>query len=225
MTRIFVPSTGPDSWRSLLAEPETQWKREYSARTLAHCWEDHDGFPPEVRAVLADHPQLASAEPLLIFPEWKVSLPGGRRPSQNDVWALARSAEGLISVTVEGKVKESFDKTLAEWKVDASPGKGARLAFLAEVLGLATPLNDAVRYQLLHRAASAVIEAERFGAAHAVMLVHSFSQEDLWFDDFALFVSQFGLNAEVGRIASATARNGMPLHLGWVKGDPRYLNA
>jgi hypothetical protein len=225
MTRIFVPSTGPDAWRSLLAEPDTQWKPEYSARTLAHCWEGQDGFPAEVSAVLATQPQLADAEPLLIFPEWKVSLPGGTRPSQNDVWVLARCGDGLISMTVEGKVKESFDKTLAEWKVDASPGKEARLAFLAEVLGLATPLNEAVRYQLLHRAASAVIEAERFGAAQAVMLVHSFSQEDLWFGDFALFVSQFGLKAEVGRLASATARNGMPLHLGWVRGDPHYLNA
>jgi hypothetical protein len=225
MSRIFVPSNGPGDWRCLLADPRTQWERQYSARTIAHCWEDREGFPDEVRKVLAQEPALAGAEPLLIFPEWKVSLPGGTRPSQNDVWALARSSDGLVSMTVEGKVKESFDKTLAEWKVDASPGKGARRAFLAEVLGLATPLNDAVRYQLLHRAASAVIEAERFGAAHAVMLVHSFSQEDLWFDDFALFVSQFGLNAEVGRIASATARNGMPLHLGWVRGDPRYLNA
>ena len=225
MSRNFVPSRGPADWQSLLAEPETQWKPQYSARTLAYCWEDHEGFPPEVGAILSQQPQLADASPLLIFPEWKVLLPGGSRASQNDVWVLARGSAGLISVAVEGKVKESFDKTLAEWKVDASPGKEVRLAYLGDVLGLAAPLNDSVRYQLLHRAASAVIEAERFGAAHAVMLVHSFSEENLWFGDFALFASQFGIEAEVGLLGTAKARNGIPLHLGWVRGDPRYLNA
>jgi hypothetical protein len=34
---------------------------------------------------------------------------------------------------------------------------------------------DAIRYQLLHRAASVVIEAERFNASYAVLPVHSFS--------------------------------------------------
>ena len=105
MSRIFVPSNGPGDWRCLLADPKTQWERKYSARTLAHCWEDREGFPEEVRAVLSQEPALAGAEPLLIFPEWKVSLPGGSRPSQNDVWVLARSGAGLVSMTVEGKVK------------------------------------------------------------------------------------------------------------------------
>jgi hypothetical protein len=62
---------------------------------------------------------------------------------------------------------------------------------------MSTPIRDSVRYQLLHRTASAVIEAERFGARHAVMLVHSFTEENLWFDDFAEFASVFRLKAEI----------------------------
>ena len=225
MPRIFVPSNGPGDWRCLLAEPEKHWARRYSARTLAHCWEDTDGFPPEIRRILSQHGVLAIAEPLLIFPEWKVALPGGPRPSQNDIWVLAKSQSDLVSIAVEGKVEEPFDKTVGEWKADASRGKETRLSYLAEVLGLSEPILDSVRYQLLHRTASAVIEAERFGARHAVMLVHSFSPNNQWFYDFAAFVSLFGQTAEVDRLVTTTASKALPLHLGWVHGDERYLNA
>ncbi|OGW18190.1 MAG: hypothetical protein A3G93_05615 [Nitrospinae bacterium RIFCSPLOWO2_12_FULL_45_22] len=225
MSRIFVPSSGPGDWRCLLADPEKHWVRRRSARTLAHCWEDTDGFPPEVQAVLKQHPALAEAEPLLIFPEWKVALPGGSTSSQNDAWVLAKNQTGLISIAVEGKVEEPFDKTLAEWKADSSLGKEKRLSFLTEILGFSSPIPDSVRYQLVHRTASAVIEAQRFGAQHAVMLVHSFSHNDEWHSDFAAFVSLFGHTAQVGRLVSATAATGLPLHLAWVHGDERFLDA
>jgi len=219
MSRIYVPTSGPEGWRSLLADPQKHWVPGYSARTLAYCWEAQDGFPPEIATALSQVPALAGAQPLLIFPEWKVSLPGGSRPSQNDVWVLAKGASGLISMAVEGKVNEPFDVTLGEWKVDASRGRQTRLEHLQEVLGMTTPFPDSVRYQLLHRAASAVLEAERFGARDAVMLVHSFSPQNLWFEDFASFASALGLKVAVGKVATTAARSGIPLHLGWVHGD------
>jgi len=192
---------------------------------LAHCWEDANGFPPEVARILGQHPILANAEPIFIFPEWKVSLPGGSRPSQNDAWVLAKSGRDLISIAIEGKVDESFDRPLAEWQADASPGKDARLMFLAETLGLATPIPGTIRYQLLHRAVSPILEAERLGAVHAVMLVHSFSATNMWFEDFAAFVGLFGVSATVDKLATVTTGSGMPLHLGWVHGDERFLDA
>jgi len=114
MSRIFIPSRGSGDWQSLLADPEKHWATGYSARTLAHCWENAKGFPQEIHKVLSQNPILASAEPLLIFPEWKVPLPGGSSASQNDIWLLAKSAAGLISIAVEGKVKEPFGPTLGE---------------------------------------------------------------------------------------------------------------
>jgi len=223
MSRVYVPSSGPGDWRALLADPIKHWARGYSARILAHRWEDQDGFPSEIKDILSQHAIMAKAEPLLIFPEWKVSLPGGSRPSQNDVWILAKSGDDLISITIEGKVDEPFDKTVGEWKADASPGKDKRLKYLLEVLSLQDPVPDSIYYQLVHRTASAVIEAERFGASHAVMLVHSFSPEQQWFDEFSNFSSLFGLTAEIGRLMTTKARNGLPLHLGWVHGDERFL--
>jgi len=223
MSRVYVPSAGPGSWQALLADPIKHWATGYSARTLAHAWEDQDGFPPEIVAILQQRAALANAEPLLIFPEWKVPLPGGARPSQNDVWVLAKSPAGIISIAVEGKVNEPFDKTIGEWKLDISPGKEERLQFLSAVLGLASPIPDSVRYQLLHRAASAVIEAERFNASHAVMLVHSFSPNNQWLEDFVAFTALYGLSAQVGRLVSTQARHNLPLHFGWVHGHERFL--
>jgi hypothetical protein len=52
--------------------------------------EAQDGFPREIDAALSQVPVIANAWPHLIFPEWKVPLPGGSRALQNDVWVLAR---------------------------------------------------------------------------------------------------------------------------------------
>ena len=225
MSRVYVPSGGPGSWQALLADPVKHWARGYSARTLAHAWEAQAGFPPEIVAILQQQASLADAEPLFILPEWKVPLPGGSRPSQNDVWVLAKGSTDIISIAVEGKVNEPFDKTVGEWKLDLSPGKVERLQFLLEVLGLSSPIPDSIRYQLLHRAASAVLEAERFNASHAVMIVHSFSPDDRWLEDFLAFTALFGLRAQVGRLVSAQARRHLPLHFGWVHGNERFLRS
>jgi hypothetical protein len=73
-------------------------------------------------------------------------------------------------------VDEPFAQLLGDWLVNASPGKLTRLAFLCNVLGLEErTLPHDIYYQLLHRTASAVIEAKRFKTDLAVMLVHSFS--------------------------------------------------
>ena len=115
MSRVYVPSGGPGAWQALLADPVKHWARGYSARTLAHAWEAQAGFPPEIVAILQQQAALADAEPLFILPEWKVPLPGGSRPSQNDVWVLAKGSTDIISIAVEGKVNEPFDKTITFW--------------------------------------------------------------------------------------------------------------
>ena len=96
-------------------------------------------------------------------------------------------------------------------------------AYLLSLLGLCS-VSDTTRYQLLHRTASAIIEARRFNAAHAVMLVHSFSQSSEWFQDYAAFVSLMGGIAKENGIVSVGARSGVPLHLAWVRGNAQYLS-
>ena len=114
MNRIYVPSNGPKAWRQFLAKPEVQWARGYSARTLAHSWESAaDGLPAEVREALRQ--VVGEVDLLVALPEHKTALPGGRRESQSDIFALLKSREHLIATTVEGKVDEPFGPTLAEW--------------------------------------------------------------------------------------------------------------
>ena len=229
MTRIFIPAEQPDDWQRFLAEPALQWKTGYSARTLAHCWHAADGFPAEIDRVLAASPVAAfhGARPLLILPEYKAALKGHGPASQNDVFVLAKATDGaLMAITIEGKVEESFGTSLGTWKA-ANQGftdnKRTRLDDLLQHLGL-PDVPDAVYYQLLHRTASAVIEARTFNAPHAVMLVHSFSPAGSWFEEFARFVGLYGVAAEKDALHHLTTVAGVDLYAGWITGNARFLS-
>jgi hypothetical protein len=217
MTRIYLPSTGAEDWRRLLASPERHWREGYSAMSLATCWEGCAGLPPEIAALFRD---IDPAPELLIgLPEHKVPLPGAARgESQNDLFALIRAGGQTFATTIEGKVDEPFDRLLGDWLKNASPGKLVRLAAIAEALGLSLPLPDDVHYQLLHRTASAVIEARHFKTDAAVMIVHSFSPTGRWFDAFARFVALFGKEAEMGRLIRIDQGAATPLHVAWAVG-------
>jgi hypothetical protein len=223
VSNIYVRAKSADEWAALLADPVKHWKSGYSARTLAHSWQDALGFPVEVASALRSEPLFADIELLIAMPEHQVPLPGGARPSQNDIWALARAGENLVSIAVEGKVDEAFGPTLDEWLSDPSPGKSQRLAFLREQLGLGESLPGALRYQLLHRTASAIIEAKRFCAPQAVMLLHSFSKTRQWFGGYAAFAALLGAKVEVDRTVSLGQHGGVALFLCWVCGNEDYL--
>jgi hypothetical protein len=224
MGNILIPTSGPEDWSQFLAEPAKQWKQGYSARSLAYCWEDVIGFPNKVRKAFAASDQFHDLDLLIAIPEHKVPLPPYRAPaSQNDLWILARCATGLVSIAVEGKVSEPFGPTLMEWNSKPSNGKKQRLDFIATLLGLEKEIPGKIRYQLLHRTASAVIEAKRYCARHAVILVHSFSQEDLWFEDYIAFVDLFGGIGVRDKVVTVKGLNGISLHFAWVRGEAKYL--
>lgn len=219
MSRIFIPSSGPDSWRAFLAEPSKQWRTGYSARTLAHCWESSGGLPPEIARLFEPPVEL-----LVAFPEHKVPLPGGRRDSQNDIFALVRTRDRTSAVMIEGKVREPFGPTVGEWYREPSDGKRIRMQHLCEILGIADAPDGAVRYQLLHRTASALIEARRFNANEAAMIVHSFSASREWFDDFQRFADWLGIQVGPDQPAGITLSTGQSLRLGWATGDQGFLS-
>lgn len=183
----------------------------------AQSWEDADGLPPEVADILGDKADL-----LLAIPEHKVPLPGGGGASQCDVFALVRASGGTIALSVEAKVNEPFGQTVGKWMVNASAGKIERMRFLCDCLGLTETPSDTVRYQLLHRTAAAVVEAERFGTDGAAMIVQSSSHTNKWFEDFAVFCRLFGLIAEVGKPLRHALPSGRPLTLGWVVGSEKF---
>jgi len=78
-------------------------------------------------------------------------------------------------------------------------------------------------FSFLHRTASALIEAKRFNAPKAAMVVHSFSQASEWFEDYVNFLKLFGVVAGVGELVGVGERDGVELYFGWAKGAERYL--
>lgn len=225
--RIYIPTHGPDDWRGLLADPNKQWKAGYSARTLASCWESANGWPPEVQALFeaSGVETFKTVELLLAIPEYKVDLPPRGHPSQNDLFVLAKAGDGqLVAMVVEGKVNEPFGPTLSEWLVDASANKIARLSLMRHGLGLPDTISPAVRYQLLHRLMSALLLARQFNARYAIMLVHSFSPTNQWFEDFEAFCRLFTfVDAPSGSLHFLNEMDGISLYSGWAKGDPKFL--
>jgi hypothetical protein len=114
---------------------------------------------------------------LAAFPEWEVSLEGGETASHTDVLALTSvTNKGLCVLAVEAKVNEDFGPLLKDKRAEASAGQGQRLDYLHSLLGV-SHFDDLIRYQLLHRTASALLTAREFHAQAAVMLVHSFGDK------------------------------------------------
>jgi len=215
----------PKDWKPLLAEPEKHWRTGYSAKALAHCWQESRNFPSEVRRVFrrSGINIFQDIEMLVAFPEYKVPLPGGRRASQSDIFILAKGAGQLVSIMVEGKVSEPFGDTIAVWKTRSGRGKEDRFKYLCNLLELDPVSVDHVRYQLLHRTASALIEAKKFNAPNALMLVHSFSRENEWFEDYQQFLALFGVVGKIDSLVFAKNIDEVRLYFGWVKGNEKYL--
>jgi hypothetical protein len=226
MPKILIPAKHPEDWRQFLAEPEKQWKSGFSARSLAYCWQEADGIPEDVKKVLSQVPLLKKIKTIFAIPEHKVSLPGGSKSSQNDVWVLAETPNGLVSIAVEGKVSEPFGPTIEEWIKNKTPGKEKRLNFLLNQVGFhceKPPIK--ARYQLLHRSVSAILEAKRFRANEAVVVVHSFSATNEWLEDYQYFLSLFGLSGAVNKADTVSISGSINLTFAWVHGDVKYLKS
>ncbi len=203
-----------------LAKGEKDWKKGRSAYELAHSWMDAAGIPTTVRQVLDKCDSYKNAALIEAHFEKTTPLRTDGRPSQTDLLAFMEASCGRVVVGVEGKVDESFDKLVEKWN-DGSPGKRRRLEHLCEVLEI--PLNSTplLRYQLFHRTAAALFEAERYGVSEALMLVHSFSTKDASFSDFAAFSEVMGAPVVApDEISPKVERLGISLRLGWVRDWP-----
>ena len=128
---------------------------------------------------------------------------------------------------MEGKVNESFGEYVCDWN-DGSQGKKERLSFLCDELGLTTSSNvQKIRYQLLHRTVSAILEAKKFNASNALMLVHAFKDENYnpkQFDDYKEFAELYDIEVQLNKIHLAKKfGKKVSLYLGWVEGNKKYL--
>jgi hypothetical protein len=226
MKRIFIPTKTGSDWQQLLAKPERHWKKGYSAMTAAAAWEDTgDGeLPKEIAAELnsSGDSGLRNLKLLAAIPEWEVSLHGGDTASHTDVLAFASNQEGLCVIAVEAKVNEDFGPLLKEKRAQATPGQNDRLRFLHDRLRV-EHFDDLVRYQLLHRAVSALITASDFHAQSAVMLVHCFGEKLSLRSDFDAFCVALGTKQLSHEVHVALRFSNPTLYLAWCSGDRKYL--
>lgn len=84
------------------------------------------------------------------------------------------------------------------------------------MFGLVPNNIGGLRYQLFHRTASAIIEAKRYRASKAAMIVQSWSPLNDGFDDYIAFFEALGVAiSEAGRLSDAIIVDGVSFRTAW----------
>lgn len=216
--RPCLPIKAPYDVIPHLGSP-THWREGYSAKAIAETW--FGGLPTMVEHTLqcrCSTDDFQQVELVDVFLERKIALGDGGRPSQADALAILGLPHGLAVMAIEGKVREPFGEYVSDWIAGAS-AKSAKpkvLATLCKTLGLEPAAVGPLRYQLLHRTASAIYEARRYRAAIAVMMVHSFDPADTGLADFQAFAAAMGFTEAIAtRVVGPIRCEGVDLYLGW----------
>ena len=173
-------------------------------------------FPAEVATLLATNDMTAGAVPLLAVPGHEVPLAGGARASRLDLWVLARTPRGLISIAIE---QSGDDPSLPALARDVeTPASRERRDALRSLLEIDRDVDPTIPHRLIHRTASALLEARRFFALGAAVIVCSAGAAHGSFGDFQRFVAMMGGRLRrPGHLLSVTPREGIELAFGWAQ--------
>jgi hypothetical protein len=138
---------------------------------------------------------------------------------------LVETPAGYAVIAVEGKVREPFGDRVEDWLVDSRASDGSRkqerLAGLCSQLRLDQAKVGRLRYQLLHRSVSAILEARRYGVSQALLLVHAFDPAPHSLADLQAFAIAIG--SELGDVESVSAPvelDGVEFSLCWIGDTP-----
>ena len=218
--RLHLPLKSPEDVKPHLGSPG-HYKEGYSAFCLVNGWMAENGIPELVRLTLDTVPALQQAILREGFLEREVSLGDGARNSQTDLLCLLDINKQRVVMSVEGKVRETFGNLVEKELETASAFKKTRIERLAEILGLSLKDAKPLRYQLIHRTAAAIFEAQRFHSKTAIMMVHSFDAEDAGSADYRRFASSIGFgDAEPTYTVGPRTFQGVSLYLGWTADRP-----
>jgi hypothetical protein len=188
-----------------------------SAAALMAKWRDADGFPAEVSRLMRSHDTTASATMLLAIPEHRVRLAAGARAAQTDLWVLAWTPRGLLSIVVDAGRGDAEDMAAGEGQTAASHAR-TTLA-LRSLLEIDRESDLAIGHRFFHRTACALLEARRFFATSAAVVVHSLGATRQTFLEFQAFVALMGgLLVRPGELAPVPPREGIALYFGWAEG-------
>jgi hypothetical protein len=171
------------------AQGAKQWKDTYSAKELARAWL-RPAPPAELLDLLATHPDLAGMDVERAWPEAVIPLeqPAFAGNTRNaDLIAEGRCASGRVVIAVEAKSNEPLGEPVGLYVLRMREKPRSRLPDRVDNLtralfgrpvetpdGLDSTLA-ALRYQLVHATAGAILEAQRRQAAIAVCVTHTFA--------------------------------------------------
>ncbi|MFN3314315.1 MAG: DUF6946 family protein [Hyphomonas sp.] len=219
-----APLIDPVHVKPLLRDPELHWKQGRSAYEAAHSWVPaglyaNGGWPPKVSAAISGAPEWRSAKIVTGFFEHATALDTMSAPSNTDVLLVCNLGENLGVAAIEAKAGETFGERVQDWKT--SDGKARRYQWACDLFGVDAADCEALRWQLFHRTAAAVLEAERFCARHAVMIVHDFSGASASLNDFEAFADRLGASGNpLDGISDPIWVRGISLRLSWVRDSP-----
>ena len=221
IARLHVPLRKPEDVKPHLGKPE-HYVEDRSGWCIANAWyAAAEGLPELVRLTLETVPALTDAELVEGFLEREVDLGDDGKPSQTDLLALLGFGDRLAIMAVEGKVDEPFGKFIRQELAGASERKRARIERLCAMFDLNPSLVGELRYQLLHRTASAVLEARRYRSTLAIMMVHSFDAADTGASDYYAFAQALGFDDAVTTWTRGPRQVGdVELYLGWTADRP-----
>jgi len=193
-----------------------------AAHFLARSWLAFgEEFPELIALTLATAPALEEASFVEGFFERGIDLGDGRRPSKTDLVALLCINKRLVVMSVIAMVDKPFGNLIVHELVAASPAKRARIERLRAMLDISVTDVETIPYELLHRTAAVVIEAKRFCADTAVMMVHSFDRDDSGIEDFQRFARAIGIKeAKATYTSGPVLVDGVKLYVGWTADQP-----
>ncbi|AFM14217.1 DUF6946 family protein [Turneriella parva] len=185
------------------------YKPGHSAYECAHRWQNIGArFPVEIEAILRESKNrlLGALEIKQIYAEYPVWLDTHTTPSKNDLMIFAEGpGNRKVVLAVEAKCDETFAQPVDTWiRTADKPGprhqrklfkkasgpverKVRRLDFLNTILSTSISPDSTLRYQLLHRTASAILTARQTYAEAAVVLIQAFTDSERNFQDFQAF--------------------------------------
>lgn len=215
-SRLAVPLKRPADVIPHLGKP-IHWKQGRSAKALADCWFAAGDVPAVVRGVLRTTPQFAEAELLEAWLERETDLGDAQgKPSQTGLLALLGVGDEIAVLCIEAKVDESFGPLVGAWLEQGGAGRQKRLTALCALLGFDPATSAELRYQLLHRTVAVILEARRFRASTAALVVQSFCPKNTGLADAVGFFTAIGLSGlEAGRLVGPHRIGGVSFSAGW----------
>jgi hypothetical protein len=212
----------PEDWKGLAGDEN--WVASHSAQELAFAWQGAGGLPEGIVRAFdrCESPAVHGLKVDVAIVEKPVFLDNHVAPSMTDLMAYAHNASGeTVILAVEGKAQEAFGLPIRSWlrgdalqfaaETAARPTRVRRFEFLCTRLGLSVDHECQLRYQLFHRTVSALLEAERYAAKAAVVLVHAFGPHGSsnW-TDYQLFLEALGAPSPTPGVVVGPLRLGTP---------------